>query len=125
MRALQAVFTARHETSRSADELLADVRACRACEAHLPLGARPVLQAVVAARILGVGRPRARGCTRAGFHGTTEVAPDCVHGWTSMPSISTIRPVWRSCRWVCAIRGEDPAATWRHGGSARRGGTND
>lgn len=37
-------------------ELLAAVRACRACEAHLPLGPRPVLQAGVAARILVVGQ---------------------------------------------------------------------
>lgn len=42
------------------DALLADVRACRACEAHLPLGARPVLQAHRAARILVVGQAPGR-----------------------------------------------------------------
>ena len=38
------------------DGLLAKVRACRACEAHLPLGPRPVLQAGAGARILIVGQ---------------------------------------------------------------------
>ena len=38
------------------DSLLAVVRGCRACEAHLPLGPRPVLQAGSAARILVVGQ---------------------------------------------------------------------
>jgi len=40
---------------------LAAVRACRACEAHLPLGPRPVLRAAATARILIVGQaPGAR-----------------------------------------------------------------
>lgn len=38
------------------EDLLADVRACRVCDAHLPLGARPVLQAGATARILVVGQ---------------------------------------------------------------------
>jgi uracil-DNA glycosylase len=38
------------------DSLLTAVRACRACEAHLPLGPRPVLRAAVTARILVVGQ---------------------------------------------------------------------
>lgn len=43
------------------DELLAAVRACRVCEAHLPLGPRPVLQASQTARILIAGQaPGAR-----------------------------------------------------------------
>ncbi|MEJ8799093.1 uracil-DNA glycosylase family protein [Trinickia caryophylli] len=41
--------------------LLAEIRACRACEAHLPLGPRPVLQAEREARVLVVGQaPGAR-----------------------------------------------------------------
>jgi uracil-DNA glycosylase len=36
--------------------LLQDVRNCRACEAHLPLGPRPILQASTSARILIVGQ---------------------------------------------------------------------
>lgn len=40
----------------SLDALLVAVRRCRACEAHLPLGPRPVLQAGERARILIVGQ---------------------------------------------------------------------
>ncbi len=36
--------------------LLAEVRACRACAAHLPLGPRPVLRAAASARLLIVGQ---------------------------------------------------------------------
>jgi len=37
-------------------QLLAEVRACRLCEAHLPLGPRPVLRADERARVLVVGQ---------------------------------------------------------------------
>ncbi len=37
-------------------ELLAEVCACRACAAHLPLGPRPVLRAAASARLLIVGQ---------------------------------------------------------------------
>ena len=49
------------EPRDSLDELLAAVRACRACAAQLPLGPRPVLQAGADARLLVVGQaPGAR-----------------------------------------------------------------
>lgn len=38
------------------DALLREVRACRLCEAHLPLGPRPVLQAGAGARVLVIGQ---------------------------------------------------------------------
>jgi uracil-DNA glycosylase len=38
------------------DDLLAEVRACRVCEAHLPLGPRPVLQLRKSARLLIVSQ---------------------------------------------------------------------
>lgn len=38
------------------DDLLARVRACRLCEAHLPLGPRPVLRVAQSARLLIVGQ---------------------------------------------------------------------
>jgi uracil-DNA glycosylase len=51
----------RVEADQGLDSLLAEVRVCRACETHLPLGPRPVLQAGAAARILIVGQaPGAR-----------------------------------------------------------------
>lgn len=37
-------------------DLLEDIRACRACEAHLPLGANPVIRASSSARLLVVGQ---------------------------------------------------------------------
>jgi uracil-DNA glycosylase len=45
----------------SLEALMTVVRACRACEAHLPLGPRPVLQGTATARILIAGQaPGAR-----------------------------------------------------------------
>ena len=41
---------------RTLEGLLTAVRACRACDAHLPLGPRPVVQAGASARILVVGQ---------------------------------------------------------------------
>jgi uracil-DNA glycosylase len=38
------------------DALLAAIRACRACAAHLPLGPRPIVQAGASARLLIVGQ---------------------------------------------------------------------
>lgn len=38
------------------DALLAEIRACRLCEAHLPLGPRPVVRAAPGARLLIVGQ---------------------------------------------------------------------
>jgi uracil-DNA glycosylase len=38
------------------DRLLTDIRACRLCEAHLPLGPRPVLRASATSRLLIVGQ---------------------------------------------------------------------
>ncbi|WP_146906964.1 uracil-DNA glycosylase family protein [Arenimonas daejeonensis] len=38
------------------DTLLLDIRACRLCEAHLPLGPRPVLRASATAKLLIVGQ---------------------------------------------------------------------
>lgn len=49
------------EINQALDSLLQTVRACRVCEAHLPLGPRPVLQAGATAKILIVGQaPGAR-----------------------------------------------------------------
>ena len=42
------------------DRLLAEIRACQVCAAHLPLGPRPVLQASATARLLIVSQARGR-----------------------------------------------------------------
>ena len=53
----ESASDAAHESKHgSLEHLLVAVRACRACEAHLPLGPRPVLRAAVTARILIVGQ---------------------------------------------------------------------
>ncbi len=44
------------KAERDLADLLARARACRVCEAHLPLGPRPVLRARTSARILIVGQ---------------------------------------------------------------------
>lgn len=41
---------------KSLKKLLGEIRACRACEAHLPHGVRPVLRATSTARLLIVGQ---------------------------------------------------------------------
>ncbi|MEO7056046.1 MAG: uracil-DNA glycosylase family protein [Caldimonas sp.] len=52
---------ATNRTYRTLPALLKAVRDCRVCEAHLPLGARPVVQVGAGARILIVGQaPGAR-----------------------------------------------------------------
>jgi uracil-DNA glycosylase len=51
----------------SLDTLLAEVRACRACEADLPLGPRPVLQAHASARVLVVGQAPGRRVHETGI----------------------------------------------------------
>lgn len=42
--------------ARDLKRILAEARACRLCEAHLPLGPRPVLRAATGARLMIVGQ---------------------------------------------------------------------
>ena len=53
--------------SATLDALLDQVRGCRVCEAHLPLGPRPVLQAHARARILVVGQAPGRRVHETGI----------------------------------------------------------
>jgi uracil-DNA glycosylase len=46
--------------TESLDKLLAEIRACRLCEAYLPLGPRPVLQASTTSRLLIVSQAPGR-----------------------------------------------------------------
>ena len=67
------------------DSLLTAVRACRACEAHLLLGPRPVLRAAATARILIVGQaPGAR------VHTTgvpwNDPSGECLRDWMGVRS---------------------------------------
>ncbi|WP_417530465.1 uracil-DNA glycosylase family protein [Marinobacter lipolyticus] len=49
------------------DQLVAQVRQCRICEAHLPLGPRPVIQISQSARILVVGQAPGRRVHETGL----------------------------------------------------------
>lgn len=49
------------------DVLLSEIRACRLCESHLPLGPRPVLRASSTARILIVGQAPGRRVHETGI----------------------------------------------------------
>ena len=53
--------------SATLDALLDQVRGCRVCEAHLPLGPRPVLQAHPSARVLVVGQAPGRRVHETGI----------------------------------------------------------
>lgn len=55
-----------HPKLQPLDMLLADVRACTLCAAHLPLGPRPVLQLHHAARILIAGQAPGRKVHESG-----------------------------------------------------------
>jgi len=48
------------------DFLLQEIRQCRACEGHLPLGPRPVVQAGKAARILIIGQAPGKAVHESG-----------------------------------------------------------
>ena len=76
----QVVESSQHAASRTASpihynwamsdadlaELLADVRACRVCEAHLPAGPRPIVQVGRRARITVIGQAPGRRVHESG-----------------------------------------------------------
>lgn len=53
--------------ARAVDALLARIRACRICEAHLPAGPRPVLQASATSRLLVVSQAPGRKVHESGI----------------------------------------------------------
>lgn len=56
--------------------LLGQIRACRICEAHLPLGPNPVLQAASTSRLLIVGQAPGKGQS-----GDLPPRPECAQHW--------------------------------------------
>ncbi len=54
-------------TAHDTEALLQDIRACRLCAAHLPLGPRPVLQASAQSRVLIVGQAPGRRVHETGI----------------------------------------------------------
>lgn len=71
--------------STSLEALLVDIRACRICEAYLPLGPRPVLQAGATARILIASQAPGR---RVHFSGRpfTDPSGDRLRAWMGISS---------------------------------------
>ncbi|MEM9531311.1 MAG: uracil-DNA glycosylase family protein [Pseudomonadota bacterium] len=49
------------------DNLLAEIRRCRLCDKHLPLGPRPVIRAAMPARVLIVGQAPGRAVHKSGI----------------------------------------------------------
>lgn len=66
--------------SDTLESLLAEVRACRACESHLPLGCRPVLAAGRAARLLIIGQAPGRRVHASGIP-WNDPSGDRLRGW--------------------------------------------
>jgi uracil-DNA glycosylase len=62
------------------DALLSAVRSCRVCDAQLPLGARPVLQARETARILVVGQAPGRRVHETGVP-WNDASGERLRGW--------------------------------------------
>ncbi|HYD94002.1 MAG TPA: uracil-DNA glycosylase family protein [Noviherbaspirillum sp.] len=64
--------------------LLKEIRACRLCEAHLPHGARPVVQAGAGARLLIVGQAPGRRVHDTGIP-WNDVSGDRLRDWLGLP----------------------------------------
>lgn len=72
---------------RALPNLLEAVRACRVCEAHLPLGPRPIVQAGAGARILVIGQaPGAR--VHASGVPWDDASGDRLRGWMGVDKAS-------------------------------------
>jgi len=67
-------------SSASLDRLLGEIRACRICEAHLPLGPRPVLQASATSRLLIVSQAPGRKVHETGIP-FNDVSGDRLREW--------------------------------------------
>jgi len=69
-----------HRDTIAFESLLAEVRACRLCEAHLPLGPRPVLQASLQSRLLIVSQAPGRKVHETGIP-FNDVSGDRLRDW--------------------------------------------
>ena len=69
-----------HRDTIAFESLLAEVRACRLCEAHLPLGPRPVLQASLQSRLLIVSQAPGRKVHETGIP-FNDVSGDRLREW--------------------------------------------
>lgn len=65
------------------DALLAEIRACRVCEASLPFGPNPVLRAAASARLLVVGQAPGRRVHETGIP-WNDPSGDRLRGWLQL-----------------------------------------
>jgi uracil-DNA glycosylase len=72
------------DPERALDRLLAEVRACRVCAAHLPFGPRPTLRAAASARILIVGQAPGRRVHETGIP-WNDPSGDLLREWLGIP----------------------------------------
>ena len=69
----------------SLDQFLGEVRACRICEAELPLGPRPVLRAAASARLLIVGQAPGTRVHETGIP-WNDASGERLRGWLALDS---------------------------------------
>ena len=89
------------------DALLAEIRACTACAAHLPLGPRPVLHVSATARILIASQAPGTAVHHAGISFWDNSSGDRLRAWLGLGKDAVLRRqhVSPSCRWACVTRG--------------------
>ncbi|MBC8673795.1 uracil-DNA glycosylase family protein [Aeromonas hydrophila] len=104
------------------DSLFEQIRACRLCEAHLPLGPRPVIRGSERARLLIIGQAPGTRVHASGIP-WDDPSGDRLRQWLGVDKATfTMNPVSPSCRWGSVIparasRGDLPprpecAPTW-------------
>ena len=75
------------QQSLSLDDLLTEVRACRACEQYLPLGPRPIVRAGIASRILIVGQAPSASVHASGIP-WNDASGERLRGWLGVDAAS-------------------------------------
>ena len=107
----------------SLKRILREVRACRICEAELPLGPRPVVQLASAARLLIIGQAPGSKVHQSGIPWNDQAAIACVTGWRWTARCSSTKRGLRSFPWGYVILAPQKAeAIVRLARSARRDG---
>ena len=81
------------------DSLFEQIRACRLCEAHLPLGPRPVIRGSERARLLIIGQAPGTRVHASGIP-WDDPSGDRLRQWLGVDKATfTMNPVSPSCRW--------------------------
>ena len=103
--------------------LAGEIRACRVCAAHLPLGPRPVFRASATARLLIASQAPGTKVHETGLS-FNDPSGDRLRAWLRMDRDTFYdESASPSCRWASAIPADCPtAATRRRGRNARRCG---